>query len=160
MRYALSAHSMHGITTVNIQHHCRCHHLHTTGQLTAKHKIQKTIQCHLLSYPHRILSVLYVSNICLQCFDAVGWATGRVSTIQPVKNLSGGGTGVVIRIERDADLHMAQLMPLPLTVSCFSKIQIGFTFLIPAHSGSPGKTGVCVYMYRINSSLSVNKFFY
>jgi len=36
-------------------------------------------------------------------------------------------------------LLMAQLMPLPLTVSCFSKIQIGFTFLIPAHPGSPGK---------------------
>ena len=38
-----------------------------------------------------------------------------------------------------ADLHMAQLMPLLLTVSCFSKIQIGFTFLVPAHLGSPGK---------------------
>jgi len=38
----------------------------------------------------------------------------------------------------DADLHMAQLMPLPLTVSCFSKIQIGFTFLVLAHPGSPG----------------------
>jgi len=35
---------------------------------------------------------------------------------------------VVICLERGADLHMAQLMPLPLTVSCFSKIQIGFTF--------------------------------
>jgi len=34
---------------------------------------------------------------------------------------------------------MAQLMPLPLTVSCFTKIQIGFTFLVPAHLGSPGK---------------------
>ena len=42
---------------------------------------------------------------------------------------------------------MAQLMALPLTVSCFSKIQIGFTFLVPAHLGSPGKgplTCVCV----------------
>ena len=37
---------------------------------------------------------------------------------------------------------MAQLMPLPLTVSCFSKIQIGFTFLVPAHTGSPGKKAV------------------
>ena len=37
---------------------------------------------------------------------------------------------------------MAQLMPLPLTVSCFSKIQIGFTFLVPAHLGSPGKRAV------------------
>ena len=46
---------------------------------------------------------------------------------------------MVIYLERGADLHTAQLMPLPLTVSCFSKIQIGFTFLVPAHPGSPGK---------------------
>ena len=39
-------------------------------------------------------------------------------------------------------MHMAQLMPLPLTVSCFSKIQIGFTFLVPAHPGSPGKRAI------------------
>ena len=45
---------------------------------------------------------------------------------------------MVICLERGADLHMAQLMSLPLTVSCFSKIQIGFTFLVPAHPGSPG----------------------
>jgi len=37
---------------------------------------------------------------------------------------------------------MAQLMPLPLTVSCFSKIQSGFTFLVLAHLGSPGKRAV------------------
>ena len=41
-----------------------------------------------------------------------------------------------------ADLHIAQLMPLPLTVSCFSKHQIGFTFLVPAHAGSPGERAV------------------
>jgi len=46
---------------------------------------------------------------------------------------------VVIGLERGAGLHVAQLMPLPLTVSCFSKIQIGFTFLVPAHPGSAGK---------------------
>ena len=46
---------------------------------------------------------------------------------------------MAICLERGADLHTAQLMPLPLTVSCFSKIQIGFTFLVPAHPGSPGK---------------------
>jgi len=39
-------------------------------------------------------------------------------------------------------LHMAQLMPLPLTVSCFSKIQIGFTFLVPAYPGSPVKRAI------------------
>ena len=57
---------------------------------------------------------------------------------------------MVICLERDADLYMAQLMPLPLTVSCFSEIQIGFTFLVPAHPGSPGKRAVkrcvCVFM--------------
>ena len=49
---------------------------------------------------------------------------------------------MVICLERDADLHMAQLMPLPLTVSCFSKIQIGFTFLVPAYLSNPGKRAV------------------
>jgi len=39
-------------------------------------------------------------------------------------------------------LHMAQLMPLPLTFSCSSKIQIGFTFLVPAYPGCPGKEAV------------------
>jgi len=59
--------------------------------------------------------------------------------IRPVKT-EWWGAGVVICLERGADLHMAQLMPyLPLTVSCFSKIQIGFTFLVPAHLGSPRK---------------------
>jgi len=59
---------------------------------------------------------------------------------------------MVICLERGADLHMAQLMPLPLTVFCFSKIQIGFTFLIPAYPGSLGKRAVkwmcvCVCVY-------------
>jgi len=53
------------------------------------------------------------------------------------KNTERWDAGVVICLERDADLHMAQLMPLPLTVSCFSKIQIGRTFLVLAHPGSP-----------------------
>ena len=53
---------------------------------------------------------------------------------------------MVICLKRGA-LHTAQLMPLPLTVSCSNKIQIGFTFLVPAHPGGPGKravTRVCV----------------
>jgi len=66
--------------------------------------------------------------------------------IRPVKT-EWLGAGVVICLERGADLHLAQLMPLPLIVSCFSKIQIGFTFLVPAHPSSPGKRAlkcVCV----------------
>jgi len=46
---------------------------------------------------------------------------------------------MVICLEQGAELHVAQLMPLPLTVSCSSKIQIGFAFLIPAHPGSLDK---------------------
>ena len=56
--------------------------------------------------------------MCLQCFDAVGWVAGRKT--------EWWGAGAVICLERGADLHMAQLMPLPLTASCISKIQIGF----------------------------------
>jgi len=62
--------------------------------------------------------------------------------IWPVKNLKWWDAGMVIWLERGADLHMAQLMPLPLAVSCYSKIQIGFTFLVPAHLGSPGKRAI------------------
>ena len=49
---------------------------------------------------------------------------------------------MVICLERGAYLHIALLMPLPLTVSCFSKIQIGFTFLVPAHPGYLGKRAI------------------
>ena len=49
---------------------------------------------------------------------------------------------MVTCLERGADLHMAQLMPLPFTASYFSKIQIGFTFLVPAHLGSKGPLNV------------------
>ena len=49
---------------------------------------------------------------------------------------------MVIYLEQGVDLHIAQLMLLPLAVSCFSKIQIGFTFLVPAHPGSPGQRAI------------------
>jgi len=67
---------------------------------------------------------------------------------------------VVVCLEQGADLHIAQLMPLPLTVSCFSKIQIGFHFLIPAHPDSPGKRAVkrvcvCVLQSTVASIVNV-----
>ena len=49
---------------------------------------------------------------------------------------------MVVCRERGADLHMVHLMPLPLTVSCFSKVQIDFTFLVLAYLCSPGKRAV------------------
>jgi len=73
--------------------------------------------------------------------------------IRPVKT-KWWGAGVVVCLEQGADLHMAQLMPLPLAVSCFSKIQTGFTFLALAHLGSPGKRAdkrVCVCVYASDS---------
>jgi len=67
---------------------------------------------------------------------------GRLKGHPACKKLEWWGAGVVICLELGAGLHMAQMMPLPLTVSCFGKIQIGFIFLVPAHPGSPGKRAV------------------
>ena len=67
--------------------------------------------------------------------------------MRPVKS-EWWGAGMVSCLEEGADLHMAKLMPLPLTVSCFNKIQIGFTFLVPAHLGCPGQLCVCQYISR------------
>ena len=78
------------------------------------------------------------SESCLQCFDAVGRQEGHPAC----KKLSGGVLAWLSVWEWDADLHTAQLMPLPLAVSCFSKIQIGFTFLVPAHPGNRGQRAV------------------
>jgi len=66
---------------------------------------------------------------------------------------------MVICLERGTNLHMAQLMPLPLTVSCFSKIWIGSTFQVP---DSPRKravkwVSVCVILLY-NQHLKVNIF--
>jgi len=67
---------------------------------------------------------------------------GRQEGHLACKKLEWWGADVVICLELGADLHMAQLMPLPLTVSCSTKIQIGFTFLVPAYPGCPGKEAV------------------
>ena len=77
---------------------------------------------------------------------------GRQEGHPACKKLEWWGAGVVIFLERGADLHMAQLVPLPLTVSCFSKIQIGFTFLVPAYPDSPGQRAVNV----CSSSVIIN----
>ena len=68
---------------------------------------------------------------------------------------------MVVCLERGADLHMAQLMLLPLNVSCFSKIQIGFIFLVLAHPGSPGKRAVkrvCVCVIRLANGGLIGNF--
>jgi len=65
----------------------------------------------------------------------VGWQEGHLAC----KQLSGG---VLAWLSVWSKVHMARLMSLPLTVSCFSKIQIGFTFLVPPDPGSPGQRAI------------------
>ena len=68
---------------------------------------------------------LFSSVFC--AFSALTLLVGRQEGHPACKKLEWWGAGAVICLEQGADLHMAQLMPLPLTVSCFSKIQmIGF----------------------------------
>ena len=86
-------------------------------------------------------------------FSALTLLVGRQEGHPACKKTEWWGVGMVICLERRADLHMSQLMPLPLADSCFSKIQIGFTFLVPAHLGSPGQSAVkrmcvCVPIWR------------
>ena len=95
--------------------------------------------------------VLYAS-IVVCAFSALTLLVGRQEGHPACKKTKWWGAGVFICLERGADLHTAQLMPLPLTVSCFSKIQIRFTFLVPAHPGSPGQRAVkrvyvCMYVH-------------
>jgi len=83
-------------------------------------------------------------------FSALTLLVGQQDERPACKKHEWSGAGMVICLEQDADFHMAQLMPMPLTISCFSKIQIGFTFLVPAHPGSPRKKAikrVCVCVF-------------
>ena len=80
--------------------------------------------------------------VYLSAFSALTLLAGRQEGHPVCKKTDWWGTGVVICLERGADLHMAQLMPLSLTVCCSSEIQIGFTFLVPAYPGCPGKEAV------------------
>jgi len=82
---------------------------------------------------------MYVSSFA---FSALTLLVGRQEGHPACKKTEQWGAGMVICLQRGADLHMAQLMPLLLIVSCFSKIQIGFTFLVPDHLGSPGQRAV------------------
>ena len=83
----------------------------------------------------------------------VGWAAGRASGLW---KLSAGVLALLSVWERGEDLHMAQLMPLPLIVVCFSKVQIGFTFLVPAHLGSPGKGPINVRFVCVEQTFTAS----
>ena len=81
-------------------------------------------------------------NLLVVAFSALTQLVGRQKGYPACKKTERWGAGVVVCLVRDADLHMAQWVPLPLIASCSSKIQIGFTFLVPAHLGSPGQRAI------------------
>ena len=71
-------------------------------------------------------------------FSALTLLVGRQEGHPASKKLSGGVLAwLSVLSEVQTCIIIVQLMPLPLTVPCFSKIQIGFTFLVLAHLGSP-----------------------
>jgi len=88
----------------------------------------KTTACDRLNFP---------AELDLRALSALTLLVGQQEDIQPVKTEWWSG-GMVICLEQGADL----LMPLPLTVSCFSKIHIGYTFLVPAYLVSPRQRAV------------------
>ena len=93
-----------------------------------------TIVC---AYKLYLLTYLFI-----YAFSALMVLVRRQEGHPACKKTEWWGADVVVSLEQGADLHIAQLMPLPLTVSCCSKIQTSFTFLVPAHPGSPGKRAV------------------
>jgi len=88
-------------------------------------------------------------------FSALTLLVGQQEGHPDCKKTEWWGAGVVVCLEQCADLHMAQLMPLPLTVSCFSKIQIGLlfwyrlTWVVP----EKGPLNGCVCMSAIECTL-------
>jgi len=77
-----------------------------------------------------------VSVVVVCVFSALMLLVGRQEGHPAYKKLSGGVLAWFVSGAR-CRLACGPADPLPLTVSCFSKIQIGFTFLVPAHLGGP-----------------------
>ena len=120
---------------------------------------RRLINAHFLRHHRVYVRFRFLTEIVLVPVHWRCWLGSRRG-IRPVKT-EWWGAGV----EWGADLHMAQLMPLPLTVSCFSKIQIGFTFLVLAPPGSPGKRAVkrvcvCACVPFFNCCCSLQHYFH
>ena len=126
-----------------------------TKRATSLCNVYSTQQTHGYTEIITTTELKLTANAKRLVFSASTLLVGRQEGHPACKKTEWWGAGMVICLERDADLHMAQLMPMPLTVSSFSKIQIGFTFLVPAHPGSPGQRAVkrvcacvCVQMQK------------
>jgi len=75
------------------------------------------------------------TSICRQCFDAVWWALKRASGLQRTEQW---GAGVVICLKRGANYADAA----DATATCFSKVQLGFIFVVPGNWDSSGHRAV------------------
>jgi len=95
--------------------------------------------CHYIS----LYVCMYIPSVLSRC-----WLGDR-KRIWPVKKLS-GGVLAWLSVCSEVQTCMAQLMPLSLTVSCFTKIQIGFTFLVPLRTIKWVCVCVCVCMYSVH----------
>ena len=146
-------HAQHDVGVHRSRGHVRRRNLH-------RHAGKPARKVHLLDPRQSLRSVAFIYlPVCLSITSArtsgaLTLLVGRQEGHPAGKKTEWWGAGVVICLERRADLHMAQLMLLPLTVSCFSKIQIGSAFLVPAHPGSPGQRAVkrvcvCLSIYYI-----------
>ena len=129
---------------------CCCRDLCLKPSIWTKSVVTLLTPLSFHEFVFRLLTLYYIRHFHSRNMPSVLWRCwlGGRKGIRPVKKTEWWGAGMVICLERGADLHMG-VMLLPLTVSCFSKIQIGFTFLVPAHLGSPGQWAVkwvCVCM--------------
>jgi len=90
-----------------------------------------------------------------EAFSALMLLVGRQEGHPACKKLEWWVAGVVVCLEHSADLHMAQVMPLPVTISCFSKIQMGLPFwyrltrVVPDKGPLNGCVWVLVLYYEL-----------
>jgi len=98
-------------------------------------------ECSIVRVMARI-RIKQILTLIASVFSALTLLVGRQEGHPACKKTEWWGAGMVVCQVRGADLHMVQRVPLPLTVSCSCKIQIGFTFLVPAHLGSPGQRAI------------------
>ena len=122
-----------------------------------------TMLCRISGRSHTTKTQLhYITYKVLRAaFSALTLLAGQQEGHSACKKTEWWGAGMVICLEQGADLHMAQLIPLPLTVSCFSKIQIGLPFwyrltrVVPEKGPLNGR--VCVYLQNLYSTTIRNR---
>ena len=109
--------------------------------LTYKSQDREILELFYPIQPYKNISYFTYQYQCV--FSALTLLVGRQEGHPACKKLSGGVLAwLSVWSEVQTCMHMAQLMPLPLPLSCFSKIEISFTFLVLAHPGSHGQRAV------------------